>query len=107
MTWTIRALFRTKGLLTGWSSCGGGEADLESFDFAEPAVAAGFADAFAEVLADLDEAGPLTAAAPPAPATFSPTEEFRRGKPRTKNFQFTLFAAGWPNTSPGSFPFPC
>lgn len=35
---------------------GGVEADLESFDFAEPAVATGFADALAEVLDDLDEA---------------------------------------------------
>ncbi|WP_328733803.1 hypothetical protein [Streptomyces bobili] len=30
---------------------------LESFDFAEPAVVTGFADAFAEVPDDLDEAG--------------------------------------------------
>jgi hypothetical protein len=35
------------------------EADLESFDFAEPAVAWRFVDAFAEVLDDLDETGPL------------------------------------------------
>ncbi|MFJ9434861.1 hypothetical protein ACIRQY_35205 [Streptomyces sp. NPDC101490] len=36
---------------------GGGsvEADLEPFDLAEPAIAAGFADAFAEVVDDLDE----------------------------------------------------
>ncbi|MEU2840926.1 hypothetical protein ABZ776_28170 [Streptomyces sp. NPDC007076] len=33
----------------------GVEADLEPFDLAEPAVAAGFADAFAEVVDDLDE----------------------------------------------------
>jgi hypothetical protein len=38
---------------------GGVETDLESFDFAEPAVAASFAGAFAEVLDDLDEAAPL------------------------------------------------
>jgi hypothetical protein len=38
---------------------GPGEADLESFDFAEPAVAWRFVDAFAEVLDDLDETGPL------------------------------------------------
>ncbi|MFF5336618.1 hypothetical protein [Streptomyces sp. NPDC013181] len=35
------------------------EADLESFDFAEPAVAAGRADAVAEVLDDFDESGSL------------------------------------------------
>ncbi|WP_329427487.1 hypothetical protein [Streptomyces sp. NBC_01268] len=34
---------------------GGVEADLESFDFAQPAVAAGFADPLTEVLDDLDE----------------------------------------------------
>ncbi|MFF3787872.1 hypothetical protein [Streptomyces sp. NPDC001933] len=38
---------------------GGVETDLESFDFAEPAIAASFAGAFAEVLDDLDEAAPL------------------------------------------------
>ncbi|WP_171052870.1 hypothetical protein [Streptomyces marianii] len=35
------------------------EADLESLDLAEPAVGAGLADAFSEVLDDLDEAWPL------------------------------------------------
>ncbi|WP_216827284.1 hypothetical protein [Streptomyces sp. ADI95-16] len=34
-------------------------ADLKSFDLAEPAVGAGLADALAEVLDDLQEAGPL------------------------------------------------
>ncbi|MGX8280231.1 MULTISPECIES: hypothetical protein [unclassified Streptomyces] len=38
---------------------GGVEADLESFDFSEPAVAAGLADAVAEVLDDLDDAATL------------------------------------------------
>ncbi|MES9592304.1 hypothetical protein ACIQGT_39720 [Streptomyces sp. NPDC093108] len=38
----------------------GVEADLEPFDLAEPAVAAGFADAFAEVVDDLDELFSLT-----------------------------------------------
>ncbi|MFI1628114.1 hypothetical protein ACH4YO_28795 [Streptomyces noursei] len=38
---------------------GGIEADLESFDFAEPAVGAGLADALAKVLDDLDESGSL------------------------------------------------
>ena len=38
---------------------GGVEADLESFDFAEPAVHAGLGDAVAEVADDRDEAGPL------------------------------------------------
>ncbi|MDT0425649.1 MULTISPECIES: hypothetical protein [Streptomyces] len=37
----------------------GVETDLESFDLAEPAVPAGFGDALAKVLDDLDEAGPL------------------------------------------------
>ncbi|MGW1783224.1 hypothetical protein ACWCQQ_29410 [Streptomyces sp. NPDC002143] len=35
------------------------EADLKSLDLAEPAVGADLADAFAEVLDDLDKAGPL------------------------------------------------
>jgi hypothetical protein len=35
---------------------GSGEADLESFDFAEPAFALGFGDAGGEVVADLGEA---------------------------------------------------
>jgi hypothetical protein len=34
---------------------GGAEADLETFDFAESAVATCFADALAEVVDDLDE----------------------------------------------------
>src|SRR5260370_29677830 len=38
---------------------GAGEADLESFGFAEPAFAAGFGDAGDEVAADLGDAGPL------------------------------------------------
>ncbi|MGW6877125.1 hypothetical protein ACWGHA_32870 [Streptomyces xanthophaeus] len=38
---------------------GGVGADLESFNFSEPTVAAGLADAVAEVLDDLDEAAPL------------------------------------------------
>ncbi|WP_006247764.1 hypothetical protein [Mycolicibacterium tusciae] len=38
---------------------GAGEADLQSFDLAEPAFAAGFIDAGAEVVADLDQAGSL------------------------------------------------
>ena len=36
---------------------GSGEADLESFDFAEPAFAFGFGDAGGEVVADLDQTG--------------------------------------------------
>ncbi|WP_411138029.1 hypothetical protein [Streptomyces sp. C10] len=35
------------------------EADLESFDLAEPAVGAGLADALAEVVDDLDEPASL------------------------------------------------
>ncbi|MFD3505221.1 hypothetical protein ACFWWT_35800 [Streptomyces sp. NPDC058676] len=38
---------------------GGIEAALEPFNFAESAIAAGFADAFAEVLHDVDKAAPL------------------------------------------------
>jgi len=38
---------------------GAGEADLESFGFAEPAFAVGFGDAGGEVLADLGDAVPL------------------------------------------------
>jgi hypothetical protein len=38
---------------------GAGEADLESFDLAEPAFAFGFGDAGREVVADLGDAGPL------------------------------------------------
>jgi hypothetical protein len=38
---------------------GAGEADLESFDFSEPAFAFGFGDAGGEVVADLGDAGPL------------------------------------------------
>ncbi|GLB92279.1 hypothetical protein Mkiyose1088_42450 [Mycobacterium kiyosense] len=34
---------------------GGGEADLQAFDFAEPAFASGLGDAGFEVVADLDE----------------------------------------------------
>ena len=36
-----------------------GEADLEAFDFAEPVLLLGLGDAVAEVVADLDQAGPL------------------------------------------------
>ncbi|MER5485743.1 hypothetical protein ABT024_21345 [Streptomyces sp. NPDC002812] len=39
----------------------GVKADVKPFDLAEPAVGAGLADALAEVLDDLQEAGPLLA----------------------------------------------
>ena len=39
---------------------GAGEADLESFSFAQPAFALGFGDAGDEVVADLGDAGPLS-----------------------------------------------
>ena len=56
--------------LTAWSGgqggvdlgelvVGGGEADLESFDLAEPAFALGFGDAGVQIVADLDEPGSL------------------------------------------------
>jgi hypothetical protein len=38
---------------------GAGEADLESFDFAEPAFVFGFGYAGCEAVADLGDAGPL------------------------------------------------
>jgi hypothetical protein len=38
---------------------GRGEADLESFDFTEPALLAGFGDAVVQVVADAGQAGPL------------------------------------------------
>ena len=43
-----------------WASLalGAGEADLESFDLAEPALGFGFGDAGDEVVADLVQAGP-------------------------------------------------
>jgi hypothetical protein len=41
-----------------------GEADLESFDLAEPAFAFGFGDAGGEVVADLGDAGPLGGVGP-------------------------------------------
>ena len=37
---------------------GAGEADFQSFGFAEPAAGLGFGDAGDEVVADLDQAGP-------------------------------------------------
>ena len=43
----------------GEFAVGAGEADLESFGFAEPAFAVGFGDAVDEVVADLDDAGSL------------------------------------------------
>jgi hypothetical protein len=43
---------------------GSGEADLESFDFAEPAFAAGFGYAGDQVVADLRDAGPLGGVGP-------------------------------------------
>src|SRR5689334_17979995 len=41
-----------------------GEADLESFGFAEPAFAVGFGDAGGEVVADLGDAVPLGGVGP-------------------------------------------
>jgi hypothetical protein len=43
---------------------GAGEADLESFNLAEPAFAFGFGDAGGEVLADLGDPGPLRRVGP-------------------------------------------
>jgi hypothetical protein len=42
----------------GELGAGAGEADLEAFGFAEPAVGLGLGDAGDEVVADLDRAGP-------------------------------------------------
>jgi hypothetical protein len=38
---------------------GGGEADVEPVDFAEPAFGVGFGDAVEEVVADLNQSGSL------------------------------------------------
>ncbi len=43
---------------------GAGEADLESFDFAEPAFVFGLADPGGQVVADLGDAGPLGGVGP-------------------------------------------
>ena len=52
--------------LSIWASLsfGAGEADLESFDLAEPAFAFGFGDAGGEVVADLDQAVALGGVGP-------------------------------------------
>lgn len=42
----------------GEFGAGAGEADFQSFGFAEPVVGFGFGDAGDEVVADLDQAGP-------------------------------------------------
>ncbi len=75
---------------------GAGEADLESFDFAEPAFVFGFADAGDQVVADLGDAGPLGGVGPEhraadagvlmdagggeRPAAVCPAETLRRSK---------------------------
>jgi hypothetical protein len=38
---------------------GGGQADVESVDFTEPALVVCFGDAVDEVVTDLDQSGPL------------------------------------------------
>jgi hypothetical protein len=38
---------------------GGGEADVQPVDFAQPAFGVGFGDAVEEVVADLDQSGSL------------------------------------------------
>jgi hypothetical protein len=48
---------------------GAGEADVQSFDFAEPAFVLGFGDARDEVVADLGDAGPLSGIRPVHAAT--------------------------------------
>ena len=64
----------------GEFAVGASEADLESFDLAEPAFAFGLGDAGDEVVADLGDAGPLGRfgpehGAPEAPLT-EPAAEF-------------------------------
>ena len=54
---------------------GAGEADLESFGFAEPAFAVGFGDAGGEVVADLGDAVPLGGVAPVQGASQVPLTE--------------------------------
>jgi hypothetical protein len=47
------------GVELGELVAGCGEADVESVDFPEQAFGVGFGDAVEEVVADLDESGPL------------------------------------------------
>jgi hypothetical protein len=54
---------------------GTGEADLESFGFAGPALAFGFGDAGQEIVADLLEAWPLGGVDPEERASDAPLTE--------------------------------
>src|SRR5262249_43507514 len=58
---------------------GAGEADLEAFGFAEPAVLFGFGDARGEVVADLDQAGSLVGVGAQQRAAKVPLTETVRG----------------------------
>ena len=49
----------TGGVELGELVAGGGEADGESVDFAEPAFGVGFGDPVGKVVADLDQPGSL------------------------------------------------
>ena len=62
-------------ICTGWAPGGvvveldelvadGGEADVESVDFTEPAFEVGFGDAVDKVVVDLDQSGPLGGVGP-------------------------------------------
>jgi hypothetical protein len=58
---------------------GGGEADLESLGFADPAFALGFGDASQEVVADLFEAVPLGGVDSEEGASDDPLTELTEG----------------------------
>jgi hypothetical protein len=60
---------------------GCGEADLESFDFAEPALLAGFGDAVVQVVADAGQAGPLGRVGAQQGAADDPLTELTEGRP--------------------------
>jgi hypothetical protein len=60
VSWLLAAVMGSSCWQEGDELGGGcGEADLESFDLAEPALLAGFGDAGVQVVADGGQAGPL------------------------------------------------
>jgi len=62
---------------------GAGEADLESFGFAEPAFAVGFGDAGGEVVADLGDAVALGGVGPVQGAPEAPLTELTGACPHS------------------------
>ena len=49
-----------EGVELGEFVAGGGQADVESVDFTEPALVMGFGDAVDEVVMNLDQPGPVS-----------------------------------------------